>query len=200
MGATIQPFSKATSFPQKVYLDTSYILHLKSYPKNQNHPMYRACKTFYDKMLKNSVQMTTSILTIQEAFYIILYKDGIMLDMQQFKDSNGIPYKKVGLFKKNKPQEFKTSFRSHFPKLFKFLEFVHNLDVEISYPREYITLGMTSISKRITDYAHGLLKRYELDPMDAFHIAIAKCMGIDHIVSNDTGFKVIDNITLYIYK
>lgn len=200
MGATIQRFNRVSSFPQKVYVDTSYLLYLKSYPSNQSIPIFKSCKTFHDSLLKNRVEMVTSVLAVQEAFYVILYKDGIFLDMKQFKDKNGNPYQKIGAFRRQKPQEFKKSYRKHCPKLFKFVEFLYNLGVKILYPRQYITPGMTDISKRITDYAYGLLNRYELDPMDAFHVAVAKCMGIDYIVSNDSGFKQVDNITLFIYK
>ncbi|MGB2696238.1 MAG: PIN domain-containing protein [Candidatus Zixiibacteriota bacterium] len=200
MPAVVQPFDGVTSFPQRAYLDTSYLLHLRSFPAEPDRAIYKSSKTFFDNMVRNDVDMCTSILAIQECFYIIIYKTGISEDMRHFKTADGKPFQNIPDFKKQIPKEFKKSFRKHFPKTFLFLQFLHNLGVKILYPKEYITPGMSSKSKRITHYAYGLLNRYELEPMDAFHISVAKCMGMDYIVSNDRGFKQVDNITLFIYK
>ncbi len=200
MSANVERFDQVTSFPQRVYLDTNYLLHLKSYPSDPARHILKSSKDFYNKLVQHDVKLITSILTIEEAFHIILYRIGIAEDMSQFTDRNGKPFESISQFRKQKPKEFKKSYKKHFSKVYSFLQFLYSLGVEISYAKAYITPGMNSISKRITQYAYGLLKRYELEAMDAFHVAVSKCMGIDHIVTNDTGFKVIDNITLYIYK
>lgn len=206
MPAQVHQFDHVTSFPPKTYIDTSYLLYLKSYLIDPRHPMYQSCKNFYDKMVANNVDMYTSILSLQEAIYIILYKDGICRDMKNFRDKNGNPFSQHSTFRKQIPHEFIKSYKNYLPRGVNFMQFFYNLNIKLAFPKSYLVgviaenRAIADGSKRVKDYAIGLLKKYELDPMDAFHVAIAKCLGIDHIVSTDKGLKVIDEIKLFCYN
>jgi hypothetical protein len=151
-------------------------------------------------MAANNVVMYTSILSLQESIYIILYKRGIYEDMKSFQDRSGNPLSKPSDFKKNHPQEFIKSYKKRFSSVIDFMQFFYNLDIKLAFPRSYIVPGIVDRSKRVASYAFALLNKYELDPMDAFHVAIAKCLGIDHIVSTDKGLKVINEIKLFCYN
>ncbi|MCK4428467.1 MAG: type II toxin-antitoxin system VapC family toxin [candidate division Zixibacteria bacterium] len=200
MPAQVQRFDKVISFPPKAYIDTNYLLYLKLYPTEPARPLYKSCKSFYEKMRANNVVMYTSILSLQEAIYIILYKSGVCQDMKTFQGRNGNPFSKPSDFRKQLPREFIKSYKKHFPGVIDFMQFFYNLHIRLAFPKSYIISTIADKSKRVTNYALGLLKKYELDPMDAFHVAIAKCLGIDHIVSTDKGLKVINEIKLFCYN
>jgi predicted nucleic acid-binding protein len=201
MPAQVERFDNVTSFPPKTYIDTSYLLYLKSYLIYPTDSSFQSCKNFYDKMVANNVDMYTSILSLQEAIYVILYKGGVYQDMKNFQDRSGNPFSKPSDFRKQLPQEFIKSYKKHYPNVINFLQFFYNLDIKLAFPKSYLIPGLVDRSKRVVNYAVGLLKKYyELDPMDAFHVAIAKCLGIDDIVSTDKGLKVINEITLFCYN
>ncbi len=200
MPAQVQRFDQVISFPPRAYIDTNYLLYLKLYPTEPARPLYKSCWSFYEKMRSNNVAMYTSILSLQEAIYIILYKDGICRDMKNFRDKNGNPFSQHSTFRKQIPHEFIKLYKNYFPRVINFMQFFYNLNIKLAFPKSYIVPGMVDRSNRVASYAIGLLKKYELDPMDAFHVAIAKCLGIDHIVSTDKGLKVINEINLFCYN
>jgi predicted nucleic acid-binding protein len=201
MPAQVELFDKVLSFPPKTYIDTNYLLHLKSYLMYPTDSRFQSCKNFYDKMVANNVGMYTSILSLQEAIHVILYKSGVYQDMKNFQDRSGNPFSKLSDFRKQLPREFIESYKKHFPNVVDFMQFFYNLNIKLAFPKSHVIPPMADKSTRVAGYAVGLLKRYyELDPMDAFHVAIAKCLGIDHIVSTDKGLKVIDEINLFCYN
>jgi hypothetical protein len=51
---------------------------------------------------------------------------------------------------------------------------------------------------RISTYARGLLATYELDTMDAFHIAIARYARIDWAATSDDDWKQVPYINLFL--
>jgi len=206
MPAQVQRFDKVISFPPRAYIDTNYLLYLKLYPTEPARPLYKSCWSFYEKMRANNVAMYTSILSLEEAIYIILYKDGVRRDMKKFRDQNRNPFSQHSAFMQQLPKAFTKSYKKHFSNVLHFVQFFYSLGIRLAFPKSYIVPTMAEEptiaekSKRVTNYAVGLLKKYELDPMDAFHIAIAKCLGIDYIVSTDKGLKVINEIKLFCYN
>lgn len=206
MPAHVEWFDKVISFPPRAYIDTSYLLYLKSYLTHRTDIRYQSCKNFYDKMIAHNVSMYTSVLSLEEAIYIILYKRGVCKDMKNFQDRNGNPFSKVSDFRKERRREFIQSYKKHLAGVIDFMQFFYNLGIRLAFPKSYIiptSSGKFTVKDKsgsVANYAFGLIKKYELDPMDAFHVAIAKCLGIDHIVSTDKGLKVINEIKLFCYN
>jgi predicted nucleic acid-binding protein len=206
MPAQVHQFDRVTSFPPKAYIDTNYLIYLKLYPTEPARPLYKSCKSFYERMRANNVAMYTSVLSLEEAIYIILYKDGVCRDMKKFRDQDGNPFSQHSAFRQQFPQAFTNSYKKYLSNVLHFVQFFYNLGIRLAFPKSHIIPTMAGKftvedkSESVTEYALWLLKKYELDSMDAFHVAIAKCLGIDHIVSTDKGLKVINEIKLYCYN
>jgi predicted nucleic acid-binding protein len=198
--AQVVNFRKVSRFPAIVYLDTNYLLYLQSFVVRPKDPRYRACKQFYDRMVGNGVSMLTSILAIEEAIYIILYRDRLPKELPTVKRKDGKPYSTLDELRTAEPSKFKSLLQKNFPFVDNFVRFVRTLGVKIDYPPEYTSAGL-SMSEDITAYAISIMKKYQgVQPMDAFHIAISEFLGIDHIVTHDKGFREVDGITVLTYR
>ena len=197
MPASIELFNQVTSPATKVYLDTNFIIRLKISISRPTEKKYKVCRDFYNFLRKNNVLNFTSIFAVQEAFYVGLFKFGIKVDMGRHTDYRGKKYNDVMKFKKEKPQLYQQLYQQHVPKVYDMWNFINNLGLNISYPRPFITKPTSSISHRISNYARLLLEKYTIEPSDAFHVAIARCLKIKHIVTCDQGFQQVDGIHVY---
>ena len=200
MPAQVEYFSSVKNLPTSTYWDTSYILDLIRYSSEPRNKKYKEAKSFYEKLRKNNIPRYTSILAVEEAIYFILYTTGIKEDIKTYTSSTGKKFRFTKDFKNKELIRFQTSHKTHMARVLKFLTVIKSLGLILIYPKEFKDPRMPQISKRITDYATALLNKHELEPKDAFHIAIARCARIEAIVSNDTDFKDIDGIKLYCFK
>lgn len=200
MGAQVVRFHNVSHLPASVYFDTNYLLHLQSFITVPKDPRYRACKQFYDRMLNDGVSMRTSILAIEEAIYIILYKDRLQKELTKLTQKEGKTYSRLTDLKRAEPDRFEELVRDNFRFVQGFVDFVMNSDIRVDYPAEYVS-SERSVSHEITLYARAMIAKYpRIEPMDAFHIAICKFLGIHHIVTGDKGFREVDGITVFTYR
>jgi hypothetical protein len=197
MPANVELFSQVVSPAPKVYWDTSFLIDLKLFISRAAEPRLICSKNFYDLLVRNNVLNFTSIVAIQEAIHLGFFEWGIKKDMRTILDTAGKPYSDIRKFKREKPVEFNTSYQTHLPKVIDMWNFINRLGINIIYPRPFITNPAYSVSHRISNYARLLLGKYRLETNDAFHISIAKCAKIRHIISCEDGFKQVDKINLY---
>lgn len=197
MPANVELFHQVTNPAPKVYWDTSFLIDLKLFISRSNQPRLILSKNFYDLLVRSHVLNFTSIVAIQEALHLGFFEWGIKKDMRLSLDRTGNPYTDIRRFKREKPQEFNASYQTHLPKVLDMWNFINRLGLNIIYPRPFITNPTYSVSHRIANYAQLLLRNYRLETNDAFHISIAKCAKIHHIVTCEDGFKQVDKINIY---
>ncbi len=178
------------AFPDRVYIDTSYLINLVSYARNPKDKDFKKCKALYDHLLKSNIGMIASPLTLEEAIFYLFFKRQLLTQARTFGFSS------TKRFRKSRKKDFSSCYRAHsgIPK--KILTESRTLGIEYAFPR-YSLLGINA-SKRVNQYAAKMLRKYtELDSKDAFHVAIARCLRIEYIISCDNDFSSLQEIRHY---
>jgi len=161
------------------------------YPEDPTDFRLSSCKSFYDKLLRERTQMWTSILTLQEVVWKVLW--GKIIGQIKTLGFSKLTY---GEFKRKYPSEYKKTFKEIRPDIKHTFDTFFAFDIQLRVP----TTFLYQKGKRIAQYARAILSRYDLEPADAFHIATAKVGKTNFIVSNDRGFQDVDTISIYAYS
>jgi predicted nucleic acid-binding protein len=197
MPANVELFRNVTKPASIVYCDTNFLLDLIAYITKPTEPRLLMSRNFFDLLYKNKVACVTSIMGIQELLYIIMFEWGIKVDMKQIADASGNTYTDIRKFKREKPSDYSILYKKYLPKVDKTLMFMRACGIKVVYPFRKMPTSSTLMSHVICNYARLMIKKYEIDVSDAFHIALAKYGKITHIVTSDRGYKQVDGVSLY---
>lgn len=181
--------------PQRCYLDTNYVLSLLSFSHSPRHPKSLKCKQFYDKCVQSNSTLITSLLTYQECIFILFYKDKLIPKCTDYFEAMGHPRNEFYL------KKFIRMYKSQYDRIYSdylhipvgFHRYLGALGIKMKTPR-FISPGI-DISARLAKYALAIIKKYNtLEPMDCMHIATARCLNLDTIITSDKSFKLVPHI------
>ncbi len=181
--------------PQRCYLDTNYVLLLLSFSHSPGHPKSIKCKQFYDKCVQNNSTLITSLLTYEECIFKLFYKDKLIPKCIEYWQARGNPMNKFYL------KKFIKRYKSQYDRIYSdylhipvgFHRHLGALGIKMKTPR-FISPGI-DISTRLAKYALAIIKKFNtLEPMDCMHIATARCLNIDTIITSDKSFKLVSHI------
>lgn len=175
------------SFPSRVYLDTSYLVRLLSYPRNPKSPPIRRCKLLYDHLLRGGVDLLTSSFAYEEVVYVLLVKQWLL------PEANKRGYGSLKEFRSKDQTQYISVYRQHngIPRMVQ-KEFA-NLQIAMAFP-SYFNPALNP-SDRVIQYAAAVMRHYwQVDCKDAIHIALARCLNIDMVVACDNDFAAVKQI------
>ena len=179
-----------STFPDVVYLDSSFLINLLSYKVDPAWGKYKKCKLLYDHLLKSKIRLVASLFTLEETIYFLFFKQKLLTRAK----SSG--YKNVKDFKTKDPTGFEAYYKQFcgIPRLI--VNDSRALGIRFMHPK-YINPRLDS-TKRIRDYAIKLLEKYsDLDSKDAFHVAIARNLRIEMLISCDKDFAAVTEISSF---
>lgn len=179
------------AFPDTVYLDTSYLAKLLTYAKSPKDPDLLKCKRLHSHLLSRNVKLVGSLFTLEETFFFLFFKQVMNTEAKKNK------FKDTKQFRRRNPQLHHKFYMSNSWLLKWIVSQSHTMSVEFLHPK-YINPNL-NMTDRIRQYATNLLTKYSgLDSKDAFHVAAARCMRIDTIISCDRDFLSLTEIRAYI--
>lgn len=178
------------AFPKTVYFDTSFFIRLLQSARKDNHPSCRKCRLLYEHLVKNKVRMVGSLFTLEETIFILFFSRILR------REAKRLTYNDIKDFRRrdaNRFSQFYASKRRIVPWI---VNEATTLGVSFDHPR-YSNPSLDAPA-RIRDYATKLLQKYDvLDSKDAFHVALARCMGIEMLINCDGDFESVTEIEQY---
>jgi len=178
------------SFPDIVYLDSSFLIDLLSYKVAPKAGRYKRCKLLYDHLLISKIRIVASLFTLEETIHYLFFRNKLLPEAHRLKFSS------VKEFKSKAPTQFESFYKrySFIPRLI--VSDSRALGIRFEYPR--MPDPRIDLTKRIRDYAIKLLRKYwQLDSKDAFHVAIARNLRIKMFISCDKDFAVVTEISSF---
>lgn len=181
-------------FPDRVYIDTSFLVRLISYttdPKDKNN---KKCKKLFDHFNNRGIAMIASFLTLEEAIHTFLFKGKKSGLNYEAKKRN---YSHAKDFRLKDPKIYSKVYSNYKNTALLTLRYSIALGIKFNFP-VYKNPHLTNATMRVNNFAAGLLRRYDcLDTMDAFHAATAKVMNIKMLISCDRDFDTVSEIDNY---
>ena len=181
--------------PERCYLDTNFVLLLLSFYSTPSDANSLKCKQFYDKCTQNKSTLITSLLTYQECIYKLFYKDNLLKQCASYFEARGNRKAdfRLKLFIKKYRSEFNRIYSRNLHISVGFHKSLGTLGIKLKTPR-FISPGI-DISAKLSKYAIGIIKKFNtLEPMDALHIATARCLDLNTIITSDKSFKQVPYI------
>lgn len=191
MKSRVQHFDSVAVIAKEVYIDTSFIFDLLRYADYPDDPRLKSSRKFYDRMTASKVHMWTTIWAVQEVVWVILR--GRILRVRSLLCLRTSTYKE---FKEKYPTQYHEAFVSARPFVRRCFQAIRGFGFDIKFPMPFI-YRRVSKGERILQYAQKVIDKYDLESSDAFHIAVARCEGTNHIVANDKGFYPVKTIKVY---
>lgn len=175
------------TFPDRVYLDTSYILRLLQYAKSPNDLRSQRCKLLHDHFLRQGTTLETSLFTFEEMCFVIMFKKDLLEKAKQAGHPN------IKVFKTRQPD----TYQQHYAQVYSAPRLLVNqlsaLSIIITHPRR-INPSLNP-TRRIVDYAIKIFAKYwQLDSKDVLHIAVARNLRIKTLISCDDDFASVTEI------
>ncbi len=173
------------SFPKTVYLDSSYLIRLLTYQRDRNDKRCRKCYSLYNHLKKEKVELVASLFTLEEVIYILFFRYALLRNS---------PYKNIKEYKKKNLDDYVKKYRKYsgIPK--RLVHECKTLGIQIQ-TTPHPTFDPTLYIK---EYAVKLLQKYShLDSKDAFHIAVARVLRIDMLISCDDDFSKVQEIATF---
>jgi hypothetical protein len=134
--------------------------------------------------------MVGSLFTLEETIFILFFSR-ILLGEAKKRGYNNIKE-----FRRCDPGRFSNLYASRRNIVHWIVKQAGDLGVSFDHPK-YSNPNLDA-TVRIRDSATRLLYKYDvLDGKDAFHIAVAKCMGIDMLINCDGDFETVTEIEQY---
>ncbi|MBC8228685.1 type II toxin-antitoxin system VapC family toxin [bacterium] len=174
MSAKIFPFI-GSPLPEIVYLDTSFVWEL--YDPQANPIRQTECTAFLARLTQAEIMMVINSWVIQELRHIILA--GVYRQEAQSKRMGWLE-----LYRQDK---------SFMPTVIQSIQQVEALvDAQPLIMRLPIHLDLT-----IDAVAINLMRAYNLDSGNAYHIALAGAEQVNSFVTLDQGFGFVDALNIY---
>ena len=178
------------SFPHKVYLDSSYIIRLFQYLKDSSNIDNKKCKLLYDHLLKSKVELVTSLFALEETIFILFFKHRLL------REAISKGFSRVKDFRISKPADFDSVYMKYRTIPRRIVNQTNSLGICITYPK-YINPRLDA-TNRVRDYSLKLFEKYFcLDSKDVFHVAVARFLRINMLISCDNDFSSISEIQHY---
>jgi len=191
MKSTLQRFDSVAVIAKDVYIDTSFILDLLQYSHRPREPRLKSSKEFYERMTVRKVHMWTDVWAVQELLWVIVRNQ--ILNVRDQLGLQGLTY---GQFKHKHSAEYHWAFTRARRFERKCFQVIRSFGFDIKIPTPFIRRGLSK-AERILQYTHRIINRYDLEYSDAFHVAVARCEGTKHIVTNDQDFYPVKTIEVY---
>lgn len=191
MKSRVQQFDSVAVIAKEVYIDTSFIFDLLRYADCPDGPRLKSSRKFYDRMRASKVHMWTTIWAVQEVVWVILR--GRILRVRNLLCLRTSTYKE---FKEKYPTQYHEAFVYARPFVRRCFQAIRGFGFDIKFPTPFI-YRRVSKGERILQYAQKVIDKYDLESSDAFHIAVARCEGTKHIVTNDQDFHPVKTIEVY---
>ncbi|MCS7192735.1 MAG: type II toxin-antitoxin system VapC family toxin [Armatimonadetes bacterium] len=152
-----------------VYLNSSFVIALRA----RHDPFHHECRVFFDRLQSEGIVCVVSDFVYNEvAFYILrrfLMREAIR---------TGQSWEEI---LRTVPQVFQNA-----------MDEVENVKSRIDRSTIYLPT-----SESAKDLAFTLMRRYNLLPTDAYHVAVALDAGVNAFVSLDEDLFNVDGIIVY---
>ena len=185
-------FNSNKALPKIVFVDTSFLFDLIKYTKDSGNRDLVEGFEFYEKLCTNDTILWISPLIVEESIWKLL-RDEIYEEM----NNSGISGISISNLKKNNLRIYKKGYERGRTKATDFISFIKAAGFTVSYTSPFKSMNNKIRSDLVVKYSIGIINNYYLESADAFHIATARCNGIDWIISNDLAFQDIPNIGIY---
>lgn len=174
MSAKIFPFI-GSPLPEIVYLDTSFVWEL--YDPQANSIRQTECTAFLDRLTQAEILMVINSWVIQELRHVILV--GVYRQEAQSRRMGWLE-----LFRQDK---------SFMPTVIQSIQQVEALvDIQPLIMRLPVQLDLATDA-----VALDLMRTYNLDAGNAYHIALARAEQVNSFVTLDQDFGQIGNINIF---
>ena len=174
MSARIFPFI-GSPLPEIVSLDTSFVWEL--YDPQANPIRQAECRAFLDRLTRAGVMMVINSWVIQELRHVILV---------------GV-YRQEALGRRMGWLELFRQDKSFMPTVIQSIQ-----QVEALVDAQPLIMRLPIHLDPMTDtVAIDLMRAYNLDAGDAYHIALGRAERVNSFVTLDQGFGAVDTLNLY---
>jgi predicted nucleic acid-binding protein len=178
------------SFPSQVYLDSSYVIRLFSYLSDSTNAKNRACQRLYEILTAQKVQLVGSVTTFEETLFFFFFTL-TLLPIAKTKH-----YQTVRDYRIGNPADFKSDYAKHSYKAIQVWQQFTNFGIALRSPH-YLAPGKNA-SHRVAQYSVALLRKYDtLEPNDAIHIATARMLQLNYVITCDGGFRSVTELNVH---
>lgn len=153
-----------------VFIDTNIFFY-----QIVKHPTFwRSCEVFLQRVMTEDLQGFTSVVVLNELLYKLVLAE--VAQRQGLAD-----HQAYGFIKQN-------------PRLLRHLQAYESLDKLEAIPNLHV------VEVKAADFtqSRNLMKKYQLLPSDALHLAVMQYHEINHLASNDAAFRQVKRIKVYL--